>query len=397
MAKSSSKHNLVASSHRPRTRPPAKTELGHHCLAVLIGNGRVRNANGKGYALDIPGIDKDVNTLAAVLGDAESAGFEVRKLIEPTLIDARREIARAAREVGPDDTLLMYYSGTSTLGADNLLYLPVSDSDVDFLEATCLDTEYVLSCLRQTRSRRQVLLMDGCHSGAFFVSNRGIPSGFCAITSCGPDQYSYCDGEGGFFTRDVVEGLRGAAADADGDGVVTTDELFRHVLKKSRTREAAPATPQLWSWNLPAPIPLVHVRQRLFVSYRRTDSSLADCIVKRLEADGYAAWVDRADLHGGGQWRKQIEQAIENCDAMILVLSRASVDSDEVYKELARALELGKPVIPVTLGEVELHGWFKEKLDGIQHIECSDTQETWYPRLIDALRMARRATREAAR
>lgn len=202
-------------------------------LALLIGNGKVRNT-GTGYALDIGGIENDLASLGGVLSDTESSGFEIRSLFEPTLIDVRRAIARAALDVGPDDTLLVYYSGTSTRGEDQLLYLPVVDSDINFLEATCLDSDYVLSCLRRSRSRRQVLMMDGCHSGAFFTYNRGIPDGFCAIMSCGPDELCYSDSDGGFFTRLIVEGLRGAAADLDGDGQVTTDELFRYVLPARR-------------------------------------------------------------------------------------------------------------------------------------------------------------------
>ena len=63
----------------------------------------------------------------------------------------------------------------------------------------------------------------------------------------------------------------GAAADVDGDGSVTTDELFRCVLPRARSLED-PITPQMWSWNLPEPIPLVRIRQRVFLSYRRANA-----------------------------------------------------------------------------------------------------------------------------
>lgn len=111
-----------------RTVHPAEDEgqTGRR-LGVLIGNGKVKDTTG-GYALDIDGIDRDLESLGGILGDAETAGFEIRALLEPTLIDVRREIARAAKEVGPDDTLLVYYSGTSTLGKEGSLYLPVIDS-----------------------------------------------------------------------------------------------------------------------------------------------------------------------------------------------------------------------------------------------------------------------------
>lgn len=372
-------------------RPAANTAPARR-LALLIGNARVRDGNGKGFALNIPGVDKDVASLAEVLEDSESAGFEVRRLMEPTLIDVRREIARAAIEVGPADTLLVYYSGTSMLGTDNLLYLPVSDSDINFLEATCLDSEYVLSWLRRSRGRRQLLLMDGCHSGAFFAFNRGIPDGFCAIMSCARDEYCYSDQNGGFFTRLLVEGLRGATADVDGDGVVNTDELFRYVLPRAKAQDP-PTTPQVWSWNLPEPIPLTRVRLRVFFSYRRTNSQLADTIAKQLEDHGYGVWIDRADIGGGTKWRSEIDTAQQQSDAVILLLSKAALDSDEIYVEVARAVELGKPIIPLVIGTVELHGWYKEKLGGIQQISCSEKQidAEAYGRIVAALKQTRRS------
>jgi hypothetical protein len=378
---------------KPQRRQALKkpAETGPRRIALLIGNARVRNSDGKGFALDLPGIDKDLAGLGDVLGDREYGGFEIVSLMGPSLIEVRREIARVADGLRPEDTLLIYYSGTSTLGRDQLLYLPVSDSDVNFLEATCLDSEYVLSVLRRCNSRRQVLLMDGCHSGAFFVNNRGIPDGFCAITACGPQEPTYGDDDGGFFTRLLVEGLRGAAADADGDGIVTAEELFHYVLPRAQARSGAP-TPQMWSWNLPKPIALVQVRQRVFLSYRRADTAVADALLQRLETAGYGVWLDRSDIGGGSRWREAIELALQQADAVIFLVSQPALESDEVYRELARAIELGKAIVPLRLDPAPLFGWFKEKLGAIQHIEydADDPAEKWWSRLLAALRRARR-------
>mgnify|MGYP000920233732 CR=1 FL=1 len=38
-------------------------------IALLIGNGKIRDASGKGYRITIPGIEHDLAAMAEVLGD----------------------------------------------------------------------------------------------------------------------------------------------------------------------------------------------------------------------------------------------------------------------------------------------------------------------------------------
>jgi hypothetical protein len=149
----------------------------------------------------------------------------------------------------------------------------------------------------------------------------------------------------------------------------------------------------MWSWNLPEPIALVRVRQRVFVSYRRADAAAADALLQRLEAAGYGVWLDRSDIGGGSRWREAIEQALQQAEAVIFLISQPALESDEVYRELARAVELGKTIVPLRLDPAPLFGWFKEKLGAIQHIEydAHDPAEKWWGQLLAALRRARRA------
>ena len=138
---------------------------------------------------------------------------------------------------------------------------------------------------------------------------------------------------------------------------------------------------------------LVHVRERVFLSYRRANAGTADALLKKLESDGYAVWIDRTDIGGGTKWRAEIEKALIESAAMVLLLTKSALESDEIYKEIARAVELDKPVIPLLIEPVELHGWYKDKLGAIQQIEMpADAADgEWYARLLAALRRARRA------
>ena len=86
---------------------------------------------------------------------------------------------------------------------------------------------------------------------------------------------------------------------------------------------------------------------------------------------------------------------MQQADAVIFLISQPALESDEVYRELARAIEVGKAIVPLRLDQAPLFGWFKEKLGAIQHIEydAHDPAEKWWGKLLAALRRARRVPR----
>lgn len=82
----------------------------------------------------------------------------------------------------------------------------------------------------------------------------------------------------------------------------------------------------------------------LFISYSRRDAALVDRLELSLQRAGYNVWVDRGNLTGGQEWSAQIQEAIDQCAAMVVVISPDAIRSAEVEKEYQSALKLGKPV-----------------------------------------------------
>lgn len=91
---------------------------------------------------------------------------------------------------------------------------------------------------------------------------------------------------------------------------------------------------------------------QIFLSYSRRDTVFTDKLVSDLEYNGYTVWIDRQGMEGGISFPKQIENAIRNAQAVVLVASPDSLQSPYVQKEISYAIGLGKPVIPVHYREV---------------------------------------------
>ena len=109
---------------------------------------------------------------------------------------------------------------------------------------------------------------------------------------------------------------------------------------------------------------------RVFLSYRRDDSSghagrLHDALLERLGPK--SVFQDVANIDPGRDFTTAIERALEDCDAVLVVVgpdwlgvpgppgqSRLEEPDDYVRLELATALSLNVPVVPVLVGGANL-------------------------------------------
>jgi hypothetical protein len=88
----------------------------------------------------------------------------------------------------------------------------------------------------------------------------------------------------------------------------------------------------------------------VFLSYAEEDGSVAQEIAQCLEEGGHEAWYYQRDSLPGAGYLGQTRQAIERCDAFLLVVSKHSVESRQIHVEVVRAHECGKVIVPVLLG-----------------------------------------------
>jgi hypothetical protein len=347
-------------------------------------------ANGTYSFLRLPGVEKDLDVMRDLLADEGLGCFAVTCLLDKGLLEVRKAIAEICAKSGPDDTLLLYYSGASSKGADGSLFLPLADSDKEYPEATSLDAEFILGQFRRSNCRRFALLVDGCNSGAFFNNNRGIPDGLVAITACGPNESTADTPGGGAFTRALSAALRDPTTDRDGDGRITMDEAF-DVLRLWLDKNGFKTTPQKWVWNVPEPIYLVSSPILVFLSYCRADVAIAEELEKLLKEAGFRVWLDLQGIHSG-DWKQLVTEGINRARALVYILTPSSLKSEAARKELGFAAAKGLPILPVVPGAVakeDLPDWYRFDYDSIHRIAIDMTSPA------DGIESLAKAIREA--
>ncbi len=109
------------------------------------------------------------------------------------------------------------------------------------------------------------------------------------------------------------------------------------------------------SMSLPAP---ATKRGHIFLSYRSIEADFALQLATDLKNAGVNLWIDRLDgITAGDNWRQAIERAVNDCVAMIAVLSPDYVTAEYCRKELERANDLHLPVIPILLRSLAQEDW----------------------------------------
>ncbi|MGW3827760.1 caspase, EACC1-associated type [Streptomyces sp. NPDC005071] len=232
--------------------------------ALIIANSRYDDD----HFATLPAATADAAALAEVFGDPDIGDFEVDTLVDVEQRPALRALESFFTRAKPDDLLLLHLSLHGWKDLRNRLHFVMRDTERDLPGATAVSAEMVSNWMNESRSRSIVVLLDCCYSGAFTMNARrrdgGTPTvdiaepfagnGRVVLTASTALQYAHegerdvrysrTPAEPSVFTSAVVKGLRDGAADLDGDGLVSVDELYAYVHEQVRQRIAG-QTPTL--------------------------------------------------------------------------------------------------------------------------------------------------------
>jgi tetratricopeptide (TPR) repeat protein len=87
--------------------------------------------------------------------------------------------------------------------------------------------------------------------------------------------------------------------------------------------------------------------QKIFISYAREDSTVANRLHDDLRRRGHDVWIDTHSLKGGEDWKLYIRQAIEKSSLVIVLTSSRSVDKRGYFQaEIKHALKVLEEIPP---------------------------------------------------
>lgn len=202
----------------------------------------------------LPQAIKDAERVRAVLLRADIGQFDkpdVNLLLNPSRQSMEEAIEQLFTGREKDDLLLLYFSGHGIKDDLGILYLSTSKTRKglrgELVRSTAVSSRFIHESMERSRSKRQVVILDCCFSGAFAeglsAKDDGVVDirtqlggiGRAVLTSSTSTQYSFGQENSlSVYTQYLIEGLETGEADQDRDEFVSIDELHDYASRKVR-------------------------------------------------------------------------------------------------------------------------------------------------------------------
>lgn len=92
----------------------------------------------------------------------------------------------------------------------------------------------------------------------------------------------------------------------------------------------------------------------VFISYSNIDKPIADIVCSELEKFQFTCWYAPRDIPPGESWPGSIVKAISSAKIVVLIFTATSNESDQVLKEIDRAITKKIKVIPFRVENKDL-------------------------------------------
>jgi adenylate cyclase len=118
---------------------------------------------------------------------------------------------------------------------------------------------------------------------------------------------------------------------------------------------------------------------RVFLSYARADVDCAKALAELIGRAGHDVWWDR-ELHGGSRFTTEIDNALRDAEAVVVLWSKASLESAWVQDEAAEGRDSNR-LVPVVIEDVRPPLGFRQ----YQALDLADLRSGDQPRQLEEL------------
>ena len=120
----------------------------------------------------------------------------------------------------------------------------------------------------------------------------------------------------------------------------------------------------------------------IFLSYARRDGKDAAALLREnLRTAASATWLDVKDIPAGAEWRREVQNAISDADAVVWLLTPLAAESLHVREEIELARAAEKRVIPLLIGVDRLPDFARD----LEYIKADIGSAEGFAKLIGGL------------
>lgn len=109
----------------------------------------------------------------------------------------------------------------------------------------------------------------------------------------------------------------------------------------------------------------------IFISHAQQQIEEAKSLRTQLEKIGVTAWIASESIPPGTRWPTAILEAVRTAGAVVVLVTRRSIDSPMVKTEVGLAAHYRKPILPARVEDSQLHGDLEFYLSALQWYEVS--------------------------
>ncbi|MRR21614.1 TIR domain-containing protein [bacterium] len=108
----------------------------------------------------------------------------------------------------------------------------------------------------------------------------------------------------------------------------------------------------------------------LFISYSHKDKNAADAVCAKMEENGIRCWIAPRDITPGAAFAEAIIDGIKGARVFILIYSSNSNHSQQVIKEVDRAVHHGLAIIPLRLEDIPMSKQLEYYLSDVHWLDA---------------------------